>query len=193
MSGIDVPLEYLIPAVLAVLAVLLGVGVIWWRRRKPTLDSVLKGVAVKFMHDVVLPDGMGGQIHVEYLLLTAGGMLVVDVKRFEGTIFASDRMDDWTVISQEGRFAFPNPQVTLYDRVAAVKRFVRDVPVVGYVLFPSAADFSKGRPNDVILPGELAERFKKPERNEIERLMEAFSVHWERVRDAAEPSRPTSS
>jgi len=186
-------LEYIIPLALASLTVIVGVLLIWWRRRPPDLVTALKSIAVKFRHDVVLPDGMGGHIHIEYLLLTAGGLLVVDVKRFQGTIFASDRMDEWTVINKEGRYAFPNPQGTLYDRVAAVKRFVRDVSVEGYVLFPADADFSKGRPSDVILPGELAERYEKPERSEIERLVEAFAVHWERVSEAAVPAAAADS
>jgi hypothetical protein len=145
-------------------------------------------VAIASIHDIVLPDGLGGQIHVEYLVLTARGMLVIDIKRFEGIIFASDRMNDWTVISKAGRYAFPNPQGTLYDRVAAVKRLVRDVPVEGFVLFAAGADFSKGRPKDVLLPAELSDGYKKPERSEIERLTEAFSPHWERVREASMPA-----
>jgi hypothetical protein len=151
--------------------------------------TAVKSVAIDSIHDIVLPDGMGGLIHVEYLLLTARGLLVIDVKRFEGIIFASDRMDDWTVISKQGRYTCPNPQGTLYDRVAAVKRLVRDVPVMGFVLFAAGADFSKGRPRDVLLPAELTDGYKKPDRSEIERLTEAFAMHWERVRDAAEPAR----
>ena len=34
----------------------------------------------------------------------------------------------WTVIGREGRFTFPNPQSTLYDRVAALRQLVRDEP-----------------------------------------------------------------
>jgi hypothetical protein len=166
-----------------------GTAVWLWQRRKPDLRTAVKSVAIDSIHDIVLPDGMGGLIHVEYLLLTARGLLVIDVKRFEGIIFASDRMDDWTVISKQGRYTFPNPQGTLYDRVAAVKRLVRDVPVMGFVLFAAGADFSKGRPRDVLLPAELTDGYKKPDRSEIERLTEAFAMHWERVRDAAEPAR----
>jgi hypothetical protein len=176
-------------AALGLLVALAAGAYLWWRRRRPDPMTALKSVAIASIHDVVLPDGMGGDIHVEYLVLTARGMLVIDVKRFEGIIFASDRMDDWTVIAKDGRYAFPNPQGTLYDRVAAVKRLVRDVPVTGFVLFGAGADFSKGRPKDVLLPGELSEGYKKPERSEVERLTEAFSPHWERVREAARPAR----
>lgn len=170
-----------------------GVALWFWRRRTRGPRAALKSVTLDSMHDIVLPDGMGGHIQIEYLLLTARGLLVLDVKHFEGMIFASDRMDDWTVISKEGRYTFSNPQGTLYDRVAAVKRLVRDVPVEGFVLFAAGADFSKGRPRDVLLPSELMEQYKKPERAEIKRLTDAFSMHWESVRDEAVPASAARS
>lgn len=171
-------------AAIVVLAVLL---LWWWRRRRaPSLLGALESVAIDQMRDILVPDGMGGHIHVEHLLLTAQGLLLIEIKPFEGAVFASDRMDDWTVISKQGRFAFPNPQRALYDRVAAVRQLLRDVPVTGYVMFPGAADFSKGRPKDILLPPELLERYKKPDRNDIERLVEAFWPHWETVKSAVD-------
>jgi len=170
-------------------ALLLLVGVlVWWRRRKPDLMGAIDAVTVDQMRDVLVPDGMDGHIQIEYLLLTAHGLLVIDVKPYEGVVFASDRMDEWTVMGKEGRFAFPNPQRTLYDRVAAIRRLVRDVDVTGHVLFAAGADFSKGRPKHVLLPGELTKRYNKPERTDLDRLMEAFSPHWERVREAVAPA-----
>ncbi len=169
-------------------AVFLLAGVlVWWRRKKHDLLGAIDAVTVDRMRDVLVPDGMGGHIQVEYLLLTAHGLVVIDVKPYEGMVFASDRMDEWTVMGKEGRFAFPNPQRTLYDRVAAIRRLVRDVRVTGHVLFAAGADFSKGRPKDVLLPGELTEQYNKPERSDVDQLMEAFSPHWERVREAVAP------
>lgn len=145
-------------------------------------------MAVDRLEDVWLPDGMGGHIHVEHLLLTARGILVINVKRYEGTVFASDRMNEWTVMGKQGRFAFPNPQGALYDRVAAVRQLIRDVQVTGIILFPSTADFSKGRPKDVILTAELVEQYRKPERSDVERLTDAYAPHWERIREASQPA-----
>jgi hypothetical protein len=164
----------------AVLAAALAAVVIvwlWLRRRRPELTQALADVSIDRLQNVLLPDGMGGQIQVEHLLLTANGFVVVDVKAFEGTIFASDRMAEWTVIGQRGRFTFPNPLGTLYDRVAALRQVVRDVPVVGYVLFGAKADFSKGRPKDVVLPDELIELHRKPDPADLERLLVAFAPH----------------
>ena len=159
----------------------------WLLRRRPRLSQALQEVSIDRLQNVLVPDGMGGQIQLEHLLLTANGLVVIDVKAFEGTIFAGDRMAEWTVIGKQGRFTFPNPLGTLYDRVAALRQLVRDVPVVGYVLFASGADFTKGRPKDVLLPSELVELHRKPEPADLERLLPAFEPHWERVKAALEP------
>jgi hypothetical protein len=174
----------------AVVAAGLAVFVIvrvWLRRRGSRLGQALTDVAIDRLQNVLVPDGMGGQIQLEHVLLTAHGLLVVDVKAFEGTIFASDRMAEWTVIGARGRFTFPNPLGTLYDRVAALRQLVRDVPVAGFVLFAAGADFTKGRPKDVILPQELVEMYRKPDPGDLERLVVAFAPHWERVKSAIEP------
>src|SRR5690606_20785450 len=129
------PQEWIWPAIAALVVLLIAVlGVFVWRRRSNPIERALADVAVQMVKDVLLPDGMGGQIHVEYLLLTVRGIVVVDVKRFGGVIFASDRMTEWTVMGKR-RFTFPNPQSALYDRMAALRQLVRDVPVEGHVLF----------------------------------------------------------
>ncbi|HEU4618237.1 MAG TPA: nuclease-related domain-containing protein [Gammaproteobacteria bacterium] len=171
-------------------AVVVLAGALWysvWRRRRPEVLQVLQTTALDAAHDVLLPNGMGGQIYIEHLLLTGHGVVVVDVKQFEGTIFGGDRMDEWTVIKENRRFTFPNPQATLYDRVAAVRRLAREVPVHGYVLFSSRADFTKGRPRDVILADEFEQRFKKPEKADLEEVTLALGPHWERIKEAAHP------
>jgi hypothetical protein len=176
----------LITAVAVLVAALLWV---WWKRRnRSTIGDALKAVSVARIEDILVPDGMGGEIHVEHLVLTTRGILVLDVKRYEGVIFASDRMDQWTAIGAGGRSTFPNPLSSLYDRVAAVKQLVRDIEVVGFVMFPALADFSKGRPADVLLPDDLVAAYGKPDQGDLGRLTEAFAPHWERIREASQPA-----
>lgn len=167
---------------------ILGVVLVWRRRRHGELDSALKAIGIASRTDVSLPDTNQGQIHLEHLILTAKGLLVLDVKNISGVVFGSDSMAEWTTIDNGQRFTFRNPQPALFDRVAALKLVARDIPVEGYVVFPGMADFSKGRPAHVIHPNELAERFSKPARAELERIIEAFSPQWEQVVAACEPS-----
>jgi Nuclease-related domain len=179
---------WLVAAAALLVAALAALAWRWWSRRgRLDVGAALRAVAIERLQNVLLPNGMGGQIQIEHLVLTGNGILVIDVKEFAGVIFASERMAEWTVIGAKGRFTFPNPLGTLYDRVAALRQLVRDVPVVGFVLFAGGADFSKGRPRDVLLANELLERYRKPEKADLERLLPAFAPHWERVKAESEP------
>jgi len=161
----------------------------WWKRRnRSSISDALSAISIKRLEDVLVPNGMGGEIHLEHLLLTKRGILVINIKRYEGIIFASDRMDQWTAIGSSGRSTFHNPLANLYDRVAAVRELVRDVEVAGFLVFPSQADFSKGRPADVRLPEDLLNDYAMPDKTDLRSLTEAFEPQWERIREAVRPA-----
>jgi hypothetical protein len=186
---VDVISQYAIAAGIGVgvLLAALAAWMLWRRNRGPELARAIEAVSIDRLQNVLLPDGMGGHIQVEHLLLTGQGLLVIDAKSFAGTIFASERMAEWTVIGKQGRFTFPNPLGTLYDRVAALRQLVRDVPVAGFVLFAGSADFTKGRPRDVLSAAELVERYQRPNEADLEPLLVAFAPHWDRVKAAIQP------
>jgi hypothetical protein len=138
------------------LLILLAVG--YWglrayqrRARRRALLARLERVAFAAAHQVLVPDGMGGFIHIDHLLLTPRGVLVLDTRRVAGLIFGGDQMSDWTVMGRGRRYTFDNPQPALYDRIAAVKALVGDVPVEGRLLFSNAGKFTKGFPKWVLM------------------------------------------
>jgi Nuclease-related domain len=171
---------------LASLALILLCFWLWRRsRRRSTVETALAAIGIKRLRDIFIPDGMGGEIHIEHLLLTVRGILVLNVKPYEGVIFASDRMDQWTAIGSSGRSTFPNPLSSLYDRIAAVRQLVRDIEVAGFVVFSSQADFSKGRPADVLLPQDLLAGYARTDEADHGRVTGAFEQHWEKIVAAA--------
>jgi hypothetical protein len=129
----------------------LGYGA-WLRRaRRKSLLARLERVAYEAAHQVLVPDGMGGFIHVDHLLLTPRGVLVLDTRRVAGLIFGGDQMSEWTVMGRGRRYTFDNPQPALYDRIAAVKALVGEFPVEGRVLFSNLGKFTKGMPKYVLM------------------------------------------
>jgi hypothetical protein len=176
-------------ALLLVLALLAGLAW-WWRRGRDRvaseLDRLFREIAAARLDRVLVPDGEGGEIHLDHVLLTARGIVVVHVQGVRGTVFGSDRMDDWTVIDGERRHTFANPQGPLYDRVAAVKRIVREVPVEGAIVLPAGATFSGGVPRHVASVREFRERYAGTAvaRPGSAKNVEAFYPYWQRLCDA---------
>jgi len=122
-----------------------------------------------------------GEILIDQLLLTSQGLLILELKDVEGAVFGSDKMEDWTVISAQRRYTFPNPQHGLYDRIAAVRHIVRQVPVAGRVVFLDGAEFNKGMPGLVSTLDQLLEEFGEKNKKTAQVKVEAFVPHWELI------------
>ncbi len=135
------------------------------RSRRRALLSRLGRIAFEAAHQVLVPDGMGGFIHIDHLLLTPRGVLVLDTRRVAGLIFGGDQMSDWTVMGRSRRYTFDNPQPALYDRIAAVKALVGDVPVEGRLLFSNVGKFTKGMPKWVLMLDGIEVQFPSVDRD----------------------------
>jgi len=177
------------------LLVLLLVAWLVYRRRMAGdhLQRVLKDIAFARIEGLVVPDSDEGEIQIDYLLLTSQGLLILHIKDVEGVVFGSDKMQDWTVISRNRRFTFGNPQPALYDRIAAVRQIVRQVPVTGRILFLDGAQFTKGVPSLVCSLDQLVAEFGERDKAAAAKKIEAFKPHWEQLlRRAEEGEAPKS-
>ena len=175
------------------LLALIGVGVLmlgWliYRRffaKGSALERALSEIAFERIEQLVIPNADEGEIQVDRLLLTSKGLLVLEIKDVQGVVFGSDKMQDWTVIAEDRRYTFPNPQPSLYDRVAAVRQIVRQVPVEGRILFLDGAEFTKGVPEYVTDLAQLVAEFGEPDKSAANYKIESFRPHWELIRKAA--------
>jgi len=157
----------------------------WIRGRGSELDRALNEIAYERIEGLVIPSADEGEIQIDQVLLTTSGLLILEIKEAQGNVFGGDKLQDWTVISSERRYTFPNPQPGLYDRIAAVRQIVRQVPVEGRVLFLGGAEFTKGTPSLVCdLEGLVAE-FGETDKKAASFKIEAFRPHWELIRRAA--------
>jgi hypothetical protein len=167
------PATYLLPLLLVVL--LLIWLVIRWRKAHPrSLAHALDTIAFERIDDLVIPNADEGEIQIHHLVLTAKGLLVIDVKDVQGAVFGSDKMQEWTVISEDRRFTFSNPQHALYDRIAAVRQIVREVPVAGRIL------------SMVTTLDEIMEEFGESDKAAAKIKIEAFMPHWDLIHSTAE-------
>lgn len=180
-------------------ALLMVMFIVWFivRRRRSadrSLAKVLKSIAFDRIEKLVIPNVDEGEIQIDFLVLTAQGLLILDVKEVQGAVFGSNKMQDWTVISDNRRFTFNNPQPALHDRIAAVRQIVRQVPVEGRIVFMDGASFNKGVPHMVCGLDELAAEFGEQNNTAAKVKIEAFKPHWEVIKRMADGgSRPAAS
>jgi len=172
----------------AAILILIAILIVRARRRRPrTLASVLDNIAYERVESIVIPKADEGEIQIDHLVLTAQGLLIIDIKEVQGTVFGSDKMESWTVIANDKRFTFNNPQPALYDRIAAVRQIVRQVPVAGKVVFLDGAEFTKGIPSMVASLDELQEEFGDWDKDAAKVKIEAFMPHWEQIKQRTAP------
>lgn len=156
-------------------------------RARRAIDASIASVGYEMLKNVLLPNGNGGQIHLNYVLLTQRGVLVADLLDLPGAVFGGEQMLEWTAIGKKRRYTFPNPQHALYDRMAAVKLLIGDVPVEGRVIFTLRSSFPKGKPRNVLRIDDLAEDF--PVVDKVRgNITAAFGNVWENVKKHAEPN-----
>jgi nuclease-like protein len=157
-------------------------------RARGQLVRAFESAAAAVLQDVLIPDGSGGHLHIDFLLLTGRGLLVVDFRDAIGIVFGGEHMREWAVMNGNERSTFLNPLETLYDRVAAVKALAGDVPVEGRIIFTERATFPKGRPPHVMRLASLEAEFPPPEPGSPAHPAERYRSGWDEVVAQSEPS-----
>jgi hypothetical protein len=167
--------------------VVAGVRAYLARRIERLNQQRIEAIAHEVLRNVLIPNGSGGQLHLNYLLLTERGLLVLDLFDVPGAVFGGDQMFQWTAIARKFRFTFSNPQSILYDRMAALKLLAGDVPVDGRLVFTTRGDFPKGKPKYVVRIDQLANDFPLVDRSRGN-VVGAFADVWASIKRVAQPN-----
>lgn len=168
-----------------IILILIVAWILYRRRAGRGIESRLRRVSYDLLQQFIIPDGDDGEIHIEYALLTGRGVIVLDIEQVEGVLFGSNAMEDWTVVTDQRRFTFSNPQHALFDRMAAVKRLLPDIPVTGFVAFVNKASFSKGQPSNVIMLKNLIDELLSEIGDHHTEKMDMYKLQWDRLRNEA--------
>lgn len=183
----------LVVVVIGAAGLIAGLLVIWrWeRRRRMRATRALAVTSCGFDHlrDVLVPDGQGSALHVDFLLLTARGIVVIDLRDVAGNIFGGDQMTQWTVMHRAQRLTFLNPQTGLYDRIAAVRALAQELPVEGRIVFTARGHFPKGLPQHTLMLESLPAEFPASDRESMRGLLERWMPAWNLIQQSVTPSK----
>jgi hypothetical protein len=170
------------------LLALLGVRVWMVRRRDARRVARVTSGAADYLRNVLVPDGNGGDYHLDFVLLTSRGIVIIDMRDFVGIVFGGDQMTAWTLMSGPTRTTFVNPQAGLYDRIASVKAIATDTPIEGRIVFTKRAKFPKGLPRFTVMLESMAAEFPKLGAAELEIAVAKYRPGWAKLKEAAKPS-----
>lgn len=142
------------PGMLTLVGVCAGLSLLillsWfvWRRhrRRHPLVLVLNSLGALHVRNLIIPDGVGGTIQTDFLVLMRGGVLVLDVKNYRGVLFGSENAPLWSQMIRSRSYKFANPLPENMFRVQSVQHLLPGVPVTGRVVFTPEARFSREMP-----------------------------------------------
>lgn len=146
----------------AVLTTLLLVAVLIvlarrWHARRNQVPRLLRRLGGMYVRDMIIPDGVGGTIQTDFLVLLRGGVLVLDVKNYRGALFGAANAPLWSQMVRARSFKFTNPLPENTLRVQSLKLLLPNVPVLGRVVFTREGHFPRDMPAGVSMLDTLAE------------------------------------
>lgn len=116
------------------------------RRIRAALDKRSPDV----LHDFILPGAYGGLVKIDHAILTAGGILCIQSKHYNGIVFGGKNEPQWTNVDGVKRRRFLNPIIQNEGRSRALRQVVPDVPVANLVIFTGSVQFTSAPPRNVI-------------------------------------------
>ena len=107
------------------------------------------------LHDFILPGAYGGLAKIDHAILTAGGILCIQTKHYNGVVFGGEDEAQWTNVDGVKRRRFLNPVIQNEGRTRALQKVVPDVPVANLVIFTGSVEFTSPPPKNVIHVDQL--------------------------------------
>ncbi len=175
MGSVSIEVVFYVLEAIAALGLIAVIFFFWKQSRKNKhqrhAHKVVDSLGLKYLRNVVLPDGIDGLVFIDYLLLVPGGFVVLDTQHSEGHLFGGETIDQWSQVINNKTYKFNNP---LYDNQRACQAVQWNLQhttkaenspadthwqVHGWVAFSSAGNFPKGIPAQVSMIDELKNNF----------------------------------
>lgn len=114
------------------------------------IRRILKARSADVLEDFILPGAYGGLTHIDYAILTSGGILCIRTKHFNGIVFGGPEEPQWTNVDGVHRRKFLNPLIQNEGRTKALQKVVPDVPVASLAVFTGRVQFTSPQEKNVI-------------------------------------------
>jgi len=144
---------------LAVLCLLIIALLIYKNKHRSSalkMHKILEPYIRDEIKEIIVPDGIGGLLEIEHLILTDQGLLLVETYPMSGNLFGADTIDQWTQIIDGRSYKFANPLRHIRTSRQAIKAITPNIPIFCRVVFNANSEFPKGKPEEVSVLTSLA-------------------------------------
>lgn len=114
------------------------------------IHKILNARSPDMLEDFILPGAYGGLTHIDYAILTSGGILCIQTKHYNGIVFGGADEPQWSNVDGVRRRKFLNPLIQNQGRSKALQNIVPDVPVANLVVFTGSVQFTTPLAKNVI-------------------------------------------
>ncbi len=146
---------------------------------KLSLESILKHLSKGEIEHIVIPDGIGGLLEINRIVLLDRGLLLIDSLTSEGNVFGGDNLDEWTQISKGRSYKFPNPLRRQKTSKQALSILVPGIPIFHHIVFSRNTVFPRGKPDSVSMLDSLQQDLEYIQTKPI--IAEKSRQAWERL------------
>ncbi len=163
--------------------VFLVVILIVYNKRKQSdsykMSIILKPYVKEDVKHFIIPDGIGGILEIEHLILIEQGFLLVKTYPMSGNLFGGDDIDQWSQIVTGKSFKFENPLRHIRTSRQALKALAPNIPIFCRIVFVDGAIFPKGKPEEVSVLGSLENDLKTIKAESV--IVDKAQHSWDRL------------
>lgn len=142
------------------------------------LNYLIKKAGRDSAHNIVIQDGLEGQVFIEHLILTPGAIILLGIKRYQGLIFAANTIEFWTQVVGKKSYKFKNPLHQLEYDESVLNAHMKNSKIEAKVLFVDGSQFPKDKPDNVVSVEELQQwRISDAEKE----IPENLKSDWKRL------------
>lgn len=129
----------------------------WSSTPEHQMHVILKPYLREEINNIIIPDGIGGLLEIEHLVLTDQGLLLIETYPMSGNLFGAETIDQWSQIIDGRSYKFANPLRHIRTSRQAIKALSPNTPVFCRIIFNANSVFPKGKPDEVSVINSLAE------------------------------------
>ncbi|MFT7414512.1 MAG: hypothetical protein ACI9FO_001171 [Methylophagaceae bacterium] len=143
------------------------------------MTAILKPYIVDEIKAIIVPDGIGGLLEIEHLILMEHGLLLVETYPMSGNMFGAETIDKWTQLINGRSYKFANPLRHIRTSRQALMVLAPNIPIFCRVIFNADSIFPKGKPEEVSVLSSLSDDLSNIQSSTIK--MDQSSLAWQQI------------